>query len=684
MILSKPCRVLLVDPTHTYQVLANDCFPLAAGFLASYLTSRLGSDVDVRIEKYPDAALDVLRSFRPHVLLLSNYLWNCELSALIAGVAKRELAGVLVVQGGPNFPLDADARRAYLSRHRDVDVYVVGEGEEAVAQLLEDVLASNGSIAGLRKSGRLLSCCYLDGDQLMTGAVLPRLQNLDTIPSPYLNGLLDKFFDGRLYPQIETNRGCPFTCTFCQQGTDYFTKVRYYDLERIKEELDYIGARIKERSPGVHVLGIVDSNFGMFERDAAIAGHIGRIQADSGWPTFVEATTGKNQSARVLHAAELMRGSLTVLNAVQSMDERVLLQIKRSNIKLSAYAEIQEEVRRKGLQSKAEIILGLPGETLASHLETIKKLIEAGIQRINTYQLMMLMGTEMELGSSRREFGIQTRWRVLPRSFGEYDGRKALEIEEVGVSTSTLSFDDYRKARKIHLLLNIFFNEWLYREPLEYLKARGISPFTWVMALEAGLVSAPPPVRDLVESFLEETERELFATEEDARTFYADPENFPKLRDGEIGSNLLFGYWARALFTCFDEMTTYAFDTIRVVIAAAERGLTDSVHAEVDELERFMRSRLVFGRALARQLEPTEDVFHYDFSRWIGSGFSGSLAEHRRETRLRFALPDARRQVVLDSLDLWGTSLVGLTKMMTRLYVNDFRAELGAGSELHA
>lgn len=67
-----------------------------------------------------------------------------------------------------------------------------------------------------------------------------------------------------------------------------------------------------------------------------------------------------------------------------------------------------------------------------------------GIQRINTYQLMMLMGTEMESGMSRRDFGIKTRWRVLPRSFGDYEGRKALEIEEVCVETSTLSFADYK------------------------------------------------------------------------------------------------------------------------------------------------------------------------------------------------------------------------------------------------
>lgn len=76
---------------------------------------------------------------------------------------------------------------------------------------------------------------------------------------------------------------------------------------------------------------------------------------------------------------------------------------------------------------------------------------------------------------------------------------------------------------------------------MEYLNARGISPFAWIMTLDASLAIALFAVRALVDNFLEETERELFDTEEEARKFYAEPANFSRLRDGEIGSNLLFG-----------------------------------------------------------------------------------------------------------------------------------------------
>ena len=67
----------------------------------------------------------------------------------------------------------------------------------------------------------------------MRGKHLDRIKDLDEIPSPYLNGMLDKFFDGKLTPFIETNRGCPFTCSFCHTGNDYFHKLNKFS-EKLK------------------------------------------------------------------------------------------------------------------------------------------------------------------------------------------------------------------------------------------------------------------------------------------------------------------------------------------------------------------------------------------------------------------------------------------------------------------
>ena len=55
---------------------------------------------------------------------------------------------------------------------------------------------------------------------------IERIMDLSQIPSPYLSNRLDEFLDGKLLPITQTNRGCPFTCTFCTEGQGYWTKVK--------------------------------------------------------------------------------------------------------------------------------------------------------------------------------------------------------------------------------------------------------------------------------------------------------------------------------------------------------------------------------------------------------------------------------------------------------------------------
>ena len=97
---------------------------------------------------------------------------------------------------------------------------------------------------------------------------------MDRIPSPYLKGYLDKFLeDSRLSPLLESNRGCPFTCTFCVDGTNSRSKVYHKSVSRFSQELEYVATRYK----GI-ILTIADLNFGMYARDIEISSSIARIK----------------------------------------------------------------------------------------------------------------------------------------------------------------------------------------------------------------------------------------------------------------------------------------------------------------------------------------------------------------------------------------------------------------------
>ena len=93
------------------------------------------------------------------------------------------------------------------------------------------------------------------------------------------------------------------------------------------------------------------------------------MQREYRWPTFIDATTGKNRPDRIIRSVEKVSGALVLYQAVQSLDEEVLRNIKRQTINIEAYEQLQVHMRGRGLRSVSDLILGLPGETLHTHMK---------------------------------------------------------------------------------------------------------------------------------------------------------------------------------------------------------------------------------------------------------------------------------------------------------------------------
>jgi hypothetical protein len=119
---------------------------------------------------------------------------------------------------------------------------------------------------------------------------------------------------------------------------------------------------------------------------------------------------------------EQVNGGMVLYQSVQSLDEDVLRRVRRSNIKLSAYAQLAVHLRGRGLRSSTDLIMGLPGETLKTHLGTLHKMIDLGTDQAHCFQAMMLKGSDMEAMNTRQEYGFVTKYRLGPKNFGEYGG----------------------------------------------------------------------------------------------------------------------------------------------------------------------------------------------------------------------------------------------------------------------
>ena len=127
----------------------------------------------------------------PAVVGISHYVWNAEWNKAFAKAVRRLHPECLIVAGGPQVP---DRQDKVTDEFEYFHQLVHGEGEHAFVDILRGELKEKHSVSS-------------------------RVTGLDSLPSPYLSNLFDDLLSSYLNIQWqasqETNRGCPYQCTFC-------------------------------------------------------------------------------------------------------------------------------------------------------------------------------------------------------------------------------------------------------------------------------------------------------------------------------------------------------------------------------------------------------------------------------------------------------------------------------------
>src|SRR5947208_3568088 len=105
-----------------------------------------------------------------------------------------------------------------------------------------------------------------------------------------------------------------------------------------------------------------------------------------------------------------------------------------------------------------------------------------------------------------------TRYRAIPRCYGYYDlfGQhiNACEIERICVANDSLSFEQYLQCRKMHLIVNLFYNDGVLKEVLRFIRMLGLSVYEWLEFIYRD--DRNQELQGLIAQFLSETETELW------------------------------------------------------------------------------------------------------------------------------------------------------------------------------
>ncbi len=158
----------------------NYVVPLNIGYVASFLKEKFGQEVNIKLFKYPDILEKALLENPPDILALSHYSWNARLDLLFLDMVKRLNPKTLTAMGGPNIRTEPADLKKFLTNHRNLDYYIVNEGEEPFARLVDEFLK------GYARPRPLGCATIINGEFFYVAEPFNKKSMEINQPSPYL------------------------------------------------------------------------------------------------------------------------------------------------------------------------------------------------------------------------------------------------------------------------------------------------------------------------------------------------------------------------------------------------------------------------------------------------------------------------------------------------------------------
>ena len=640
-------KIFLGDLVHTWEQTGTWTIPLNIGYVASYTSKYLnkaGIDSNFKLFKDPQKMIDCIKREKPDVVALSHYVWNMKLNHRVFEIVKKHVPNALTIGGGPYFTdLNANEKgaRGFFSMYHNCDAYIVNQGEKGFFELIKVFSSLNKNLDQFRKNniaGSLINDLKKN-DKVHIGKNIGTLSDLNDIPSPYLNGLLDTFFEGPYMPLLETNRSCPYRCTFCAWGIGT-QKLLRFDEERVLKEVEYI----YERSKFATSLYIADANFGILDRDSKFAAKIYEGHKKTSFPNFVAVQWNKTRPDRVLKTAKEFRNIAQVGASLQSINGDVLNAIKRKNLTFDQIVQLRKELEKFGQEKIfSELIIGLPYETKESHIEANRQLIDLNFE-VQNYNLHLLPGTEMDTEESRKKYFKKTGWRLFDNAYGIYDGKIILEGQEVVLLTNTLSIEDFRYIRFYHFLQQMMWSKKWYYDYLKFLKSYGIHPVSVFKKIIEKCKKDKGEIGNLYSGFMKDyDEAESFDSFKKLEKYWQRESNFNRLKEGNYGKlNMLYTF----------KLVLNHRKAFNKFLLKISKEYATSLGLDVDNFVELCKEVLKFQNAKFLQIDNEWKIkqqftekFEYDFLKWRESGY-GQLEKLSNKKYYKFYISKKQQKAI--------------------------------------
>lgn len=378
---------------------------------------------------------------KPDIVAFSCYIWNIEHTLDIAQRLKIVKPSIKIILGGPEVSFDG---KAILKENEYIDIIVFGEGEETFREVLM-AIESNNNLSNI------LGIVYRKGNNIFQNAPRPLIQNLDSIPSPFISKANE--FENRIV-YYESSRGCPFNCQFCLSSS--IEGVRYFSPERVKKDLKLL------IDAGVKQIKFVDRTFNA-KKDLALD-----------IMNFILAQNVKNINFHFEVTAHLLdddileflknipKGLFQFEIGVQSTNPVTLETIDRK----ADFDKLKAVTKRiksyNNIHQHLDLIAGLPYENYNSFKKSFNEVYQLRPDKLQLGFLKLLKGSGLRLHMNEYGFDFVDRppYEVLQNNYISYNEiLKLKDIEEL--------VEKYANEFYFENSLNFIINNY-YREPFEF------------------------------------------------------------------------------------------------------------------------------------------------------------------------------------------------------------------------
>ncbi|MBR5498359.1 MAG: radical SAM protein [Clostridia bacterium] len=440
-------NIYFIQPSSYYG--GEICLPYASGALAAYAWSidKIKDNyilADIIYRKDSKEACSEKIS-EPFLIAFSCYIWNFEHNKLIAKHLKEKFPDAYILFGGHNI---SNTSSELLEECSYIDFLIHEEGEIPFAELLLALINEKNLSDVPNLSYRINNKIIKTENQFY---------DVKKFPSPYTSGIFDKIMensDDVFYGIIETNRGCPYKCVYCDWGRQA-KNIRLFPMEKVKKDIEWLS----EHKIGYCICA--DANFGILERDVIISEWLVDSKKKTGYPSKIQFCFTKNSDERVFEINKKMNEcglSKGATISLQTLSEKTLNDICRTNMTFSHYTDLVRKYNEAGIFTYTDMILGLPGETFESFTNGIGKLFEAGQHSsVNIFNCEMLINARLSQKEMVNEHNIKFAKCSLNRHHTEL-GIETEENNSVVISTKDMNEKEWIDANIFVAVTGAFHN----------------------------------------------------------------------------------------------------------------------------------------------------------------------------------------------------------------------------------